>query len=466
MSAVALRAYPARAAVAACAALAGVVLGVLAGVNPALAILASVAAGYVLLTFADLSVGLALFVVLSFVEVVPVGGVAGVLTKLLGLVLALSWMALVATREKRSTDIFSSHPLAAYCLLLLVGWSALSSVWSLDSSDAFGTAYRLLLNAILFVIVYTAVDSPRVARQVTAAFVVGAALSAVYGLVVTPGDPDSAGRLAGGALDPNELASALVGGFVLSLGLAAGSKRGSGTSVIGLCGAAFCLISLFLTASRGGLIAIIGAMVIAIVFAGRWRLVITLIAVVIAGTGYFYFSALAPESARERIALVTQGEAGQEESRATIWKVGWRMFEAQPVHGVGAGNFSDASLKYVVRPGEAPRSDRLVSRPAVAHNSYLEVLAELGVIGGALFLALIAFSVGSAVLAARRFQRLGDVRMEVLSRALVVATIGVLVADFFISQEASKQLWLLLGLGPAFLGIAQRATSASSTSIA
>jgi hypothetical protein len=31
--------------------------------------------------------------------------------------------------------------------------------------------------------------------------------------------------------------------------------------------------------------------------------------------------------------------------------------------------------------------------------------------------------------------------------------IGVLAADFFISQEASKQLWLLLGLGPAFLGI-------------
>jgi hypothetical protein len=44
--------------------------------------------------------------------------------------------------------------------------------------------------------------------------------------------------------------------------------------------------------------------------------------------------------------------------------------------------------------------------------------------------------------------------MELLSRALLVGLAGVLAADFFISEEFSKQLWLLLGLGPALLAIA------------
>jgi hypothetical protein len=47
--------------------------------------------------------------------------------------------------------------------------------------------------------------------------------------------------------------------------------------------------------------------------------------------------------------------------------------------------------------------------------------------------------------------------MEVMSRALVIALVGTLAADFFISEEFSKQLWLLLALGPAFLGIAMQA---------
>jgi hypothetical protein len=44
--------------------------------------------------------------------------------------------------------------------------------------------------------------------------------------------------------------------------------------------------------------------------------------------------------------------------------------------------------------------------------------------------------------------------MELLSRGLLVALAGVLAADFFISEEFSKQLWFLLGLGPALLGVA------------
>ena len=46
--------------------------------------------------------------------------------------------------------------------------------------------------------------------------------------------------------------------------------------------------------------------------------------------------------------------------------------------------------------------------------------------------------------------------MEIVARAMVVALVGILAADFFITEQYGKQLWLLLGLGPALLGVARR----------
>ena len=49
--------------------------------------------------------------------------------------------------------------------------------------------------------------------------------------------------------------------------------------------------------------------------------------------------------------------------------------------------------------------------------------------------------------------------MEALSLAIVVSLVALLAADFFISEQYSKQLWLLLATGPALLGIATRTVS-------
>jgi hypothetical protein len=46
--------------------------------------------------------------------------------------------------------------------------------------------------------------------------------------------------------------------------------------------------------------------------------------------------------------------------------------------------------------------------------------------------------------------------MELIGRGLFVATLAMLAADFFLSEQYSKQLWLLLALGPSLLAIAHR----------
>jgi F0F1-type ATP synthase assembly protein I len=46
--------------------------------------------------------------------------------------------------------------------------------------------------------------------------------------------------------------------------------------------------------------------------------------------------------------------------------------------------------------------------------------------------------------------------MEIVARGAIIALVGILAADFFITEQYGKQLWLLLGLGPAIYGVARR----------
>ena len=46
--------------------------------------------------------------------------------------------------------------------------------------------------------------------------------------------------------------------------------------------------------------------------------------------------------------------------------------------------------------------------------------------------------------------------MLALATAIVVSLIGLLAADLFASEQYARDLWLLLGLGPALLAIAKR----------
>jgi O-antigen ligase len=157
---------------------------------------------------------------------------------------------------------------------------------------------------------------------------------------------------------------------------------------------------------------------------------------------------LAPQASRDRV-LNADGGTG----RTDIWKVGLRMVKAHPVRGVGSGNFKISSIHYVLQPGTI-RYDYFIGHPKVAHNMYLHVLAELGIVGLLLFMSIIGFAVNCAFRAAKKFAASGDEDLDLLTRAVMLAVLGMLAADFFLSGQLSKQLWLLLGLGPALLAVA------------
>lgn len=426
-------------------------LGILAGIDPTLALAVAFGAVFVLVVVADLSAGVALFALLAFLDSLPNTDESAIsFAKAAGLLLAISWFAAMTTRSERRRDLFTEQPGLAYLVVLFLAWSVLSQLWAESSSDALDATFRYGLSLALLPIVFTALREKKHVVWVLAAYVGGATFAAAYGIVAQPEVSDDLQRLSGTIGDPNQLAAVLAAGVVIAAGLAGAARAYSPARLLALMAGGSCLIAALATLSRGGIVALLVGFLAALILGGRWRKHVAVLGVVAAMSAACFFALFAPPGATERI-LAADGGTG----RTDIWTIGWRMVEDEPLTGVGSGNFPVASVNYLIEPGTIERDEFILDTPKVAHNVYLEIWAEMGIVGLALFLALAGTSLGCAMRAAGVFRRAGDSQMELLARAAAIAVVVILAADFFISDQFSKQLWLLMGLGPGLLAIAR-----------
>jgi O-antigen ligase len=427
-------------------------VGLAAGIKPSIGVALAIGIAFSLVTLSDVTAGLVLFTILSFIDVLSASGGSASFIKVAGLLLFGSWYAQRLVGTARTHAAVARLPVnIVVSVVALALWAALSATWADSSSVAIASTLTFVLNMLLLPIVMVAVRRREHLRWVLAAFLIGAIVSTAYGFTASLGT--SQGRLEGGIGDANEQAAVLVAAIPIALALGNAMRR---PILRGLCwaGGVFCLFGVFTTLSRGGLIALGCVMVAAVVFGGRWRAkAAVLLAMTALGTVTYYF-AVAPLAARQRVE--NAGTSG----RSDIWHVGWRMVEAHPLIGSGAGNFQQAAIHYVQGIGTLTEANNIVDVPHVAHNVYLELLADLGIPGLLAFLGV----VGSAALAAARaawaFERQGDREMELIARGMVLALVAFMSADVFLSGESSKQLWLTIALCPAVLGLSRAAGSA------
>ena len=199
--------------------------------------------------------------------------------------------------------------------------------------------------------------------------------------------------------------------------------------------------------------AAIVALIAALVVFKRRRAWVFASLTIVVGVAIAWFS-VSP-TAWDRVTDFDNGGSG----RSDLWTVAWRMTEANPVEGVGLNNYPSVADEYLREPGAVERADLIVDNPHVVHNAYLQLLAETGVIGLAIFLAVALGSLVASWRAAELFYRAGDLAMDTIARGVIVATLGLLGAAFFISNGVDKRLWVLFGLGPALLALAARRRS-------
>ena len=425
------------------------ILGLLAGISPPVAVGAALAAVFALLVAADLTVGLCVFTVVAFAERIPAVGASDLtFVKALGALLAVSWLGAVATKRAGERQLFTAHPVMTAMAGLFLAWMILSIGWAEDPAIARGEALRYALNLLLLPIVYAAVRRKEHVAAVLSVYVGGAVVSALYAIAMR--GSEETGRISGIVGTANELASLLVTALLLAAGLLLALRGAPVLRTLCLGAVLICLTGLFLTLSRAGLVALGAALAAAVFVGGRRHAGVALLALVIGLSAVGYFALGASEQARERVTTIGGGTG-----RTDLWTVALRMVDDDPVRGVGVGNFRTASVHYLLRPGSILRDEYIVDKPQVTHNVYLQILAEMGIPGLALFLGIVGSGLLAAWRAVQEFTRRGDRFLEICSRALVLALVALLVADLFASDQLNKGLWLLVGLGPALLAIAR-----------
>ena len=209
-------------------------------------------------------------------------------------------------------------------------------------------------------------------------------------------------------------------------------------------------IGFFATQSRGGLFALVFALLAALVLFRRQRRHILGLAL-IAAVGLAAWLPSRPDVV-DRLTTLGGGGSGRQD----LWTVAWRIFEEHPLVGIGLGNFQVVEARYVLRPGSITHVTLISETPHLVHNVYLQLLAETGVIGLVAFVFVALGSMRASWLAAQRYDAIGAVDQGNLARAVLIATIGMLSAMFFISNGTDFRLWVLLALGPVLHTLANR----------
>jgi O-antigen ligase len=434
-------------------------VGLLAARSPILAVGVPLIVAVAAAMFRDLTTAVAVFTFGSFAEAVQAGG-AATASKGLGALLVISWLlALARRRGGRSVpSLFAGQRGFLISGLGLLVWSALSVLWAQSRSAALLGTSRFAQDLLVLPIVYSGVWRMRHVRLVAGAFVSGALFFTAVGAVAGTAAAGAGSRLGGALGDPNDTAAALAAAAVLGFALGAGEIRSAARRRCWFVAATLAVLGLVATASRGGLVALGATAVVAVVVAGRWRRQALLAAASGAILVGVWFVLLAPASSKNHLSTL-------QTPRTTIWTVAGRAIAANPIVGLGNNNFTNASKNYLIQPGATTRADQIITTPEPAHNTYLEIWADLGIVGILLFAGVVLFALRAALLAAAALGAAGRHSEELLAKALLVATVAMLAAYFFISYQYSKQLWLLLALAPPVLAAARAEVTDASAGV-
>jgi O-antigen ligase len=431
------------------------VVGVLTAHKPPLGIGVLIGLLYLPLVLLNLQLGLALWVVLMMNRFLPIVSVGPTAASILVL---LAWVGTISVRRDEIRDVLERHSRMVGAVAFFCAWISVSALWATKPSLTTLDLTNWFPAVLTLVVVATTATSRKSIEWVVGGFVAGALISVLAGAAMN-GLHSSAtaiqtassgeGRLSGGAGDPNYLAAGLVPAIVLASGLA-GAVRNAILRWSLLTAVGILAVGLAATESRGGLVAAAVALFAAVLFYRRRRAQVLVWFAVAVSVAAVWFTT--SPAAWHRISHFDATGTG----RTDLWRVAWQAGKDHPIVGVGLNNYRAVSGRYVRRPGALHSVALIVEKPHVVHNAYLQLFAETGIIGLGLFLSIVIGCLLAAFRAALRFDELNERGLAGLARGVLVGTIGMLAASFFLSDGSDPRLWVLLALGPALLALASK----------
>jgi O-antigen ligase len=290
---------------------------------------------------------------------------------------------------------------------------------------------------VLFVLADTMRGGLRPER-VAQVYVVASAVAAGCGLLTFAVGADR--RVGGPIGDPNDFAFFLLPAVALGLAMRRTTSRRWPWDVMTVV----VLVALLGTLSRGALVGL-AAMAVLAVTAGMVRLrgavalgaVVGVVAALVAVT----FPGLVSMSLHQKDFVAEQNIS----ERLDLWTAAAAMTVDHPVLGMGPGAFA---LHHGAFMTSLPDD---VNHPLdVAHNTWLELSSELGVLGLVAFVAIlvVAFAQAWSI-----WQRRGDP----VAAAVCVGLVGTAAAATFVTEQYYLPMWLLCALA---VGVAYREAGA------
>jgi O-antigen ligase len=310
-------------------------------------------------------------------KTVAVPGV-GTFARLLGLA-AFAAGALAAIQRKSLRKPNAVLLLAA----AFVAWVCLTYIWTIDPLATLGRIRTFVQLLGMLWLIWDLCSGAARQRLLIQAYVWGSAIGAASTFMRYAQDQQTYyRRYAAEGFEPNDFGLVMALSIPLAAYLALRSEgitRWAYRAIIVLA-----VSAVFLTASRTALITtFMGFSFFLLTLRGTGKehkiAVATLAAFLVVGLLW-----LAPPASRTRLSTIpSEVTQGTLHNRTQIWKTGLKVFKSHPLIGVGAGSYPLAVRPWLGIPS-------IPGHQYVAHNTFLSVLVECGVIGFLPFALLLA----------------------------------------------------------------------------
>ena len=336
------------------------------------------------------------------------------------------------------------------CVLGLLLWAALSVPGSL----APGLAYNFVTDSFVKTVVMYLVIAGcvRAVRDVERLALVYFAVTVIYGAVVLvrfqlgSGDDWRLGKLYN--YDANDFATLIATAMPLGLYFVLADRR-LPVRVLAAAGLVVLAVGDIRSGSRGGFLALmaVAAFVLLRFTTIPARSRAAGLAIILA---VVFFSASDRYWSQMQTVLNPHEDynATSETGRLKIWERGLTYMARNPVLGVGAMNFQVA--EGTISPMARRQEYGVGVRWGAAHNTFVQIGAELGIPGLILFVGLIASVFVSLRRVARDAARVASQRnVARLAQSLMAALVGFVVGGFFLSLAYADFLYCLVALAVA-----------------
>jgi O-antigen ligase len=333
------------------------------------------------------------------------------------------------------------------------------SIWPGGSLKMFSDIFVKII--LIFALMMSTITSPKRVRQMTWIMIVASSYIAgravfdyVRGVNLVEGDRVR-GAVGGMFQNPNDLALNLVTFLGPTLFIVVQERRAA-RRLAAACCSVLMLAAIVCTKSRGGFLGLVAMGAVVLYYTARLKPGIVF-AVILAG---LLAVPVLPSSFWDRMDSIVNAETdptGSREARLRLLTQGLEAFAMNPLTGIGAGQFQNYN-----EPGVT------VERWRVTHNVWLQVAAELGVLGFAIFTFLVirAYSAcftslrllrvprkrrgkAAAVLPQRTVTDAERYILDMNAKGMLAAIVGWTVCSFFASVAFNWTFYYVLALAVA-----------------